>query len=89
MMMNSLVELAPHDPEVKAALQASAQRRLEAMTGLVAEAKAAGEIRDAREPDQIAVQLMVTIAGTATTMKGFLTKDQALQTIDSVLASLA
>ena len=88
MMMNSLAELAPHDPEVKEALQASAQRRLTAMTEMVTEAKAADEIHDPREPDQIAVQLMVTIAGTATTMKGFLTRDQALQTIDSVLESL-
>lgn len=88
MMMNSLAELAPHDPEVKEALQASAQRRLTAMTEMVAEAKAADEIHDPREPDQIAVQLMVTIAGTATTMKGFLTREQALQTIDNVLESL-
>ncbi len=88
MMMNSLAELAPRDPEVKEALQASAGRRLTAMTELVAAAKAAGEIRDPREPDQIAVQLMVTIAGTATTMKGFLTREQGLQTIDNVLESL-
>ena len=58
------------------------------MTELVANAKAAGEIRDPREPDQIAVQLMVTIAGSATTMKGFLTKEQALQNVDNVLESL-
>ena len=88
MMMNSLVELAPHDPQVKEALQASAARRLAAMTELVAKARAAGEIRDPREPDQIAVQLMVTIAGTATTMKGFLTREQGLETMDSVLRSL-
>ncbi len=88
MMMNSLVELAPHDPEVKEALQASAERRLTAMTDLVTAAKAAGEIHDPREPGQIAVQLMVTIAGTATTMKGFLTKEQGLETIDNVLESL-
>ena len=89
MMMNSLVELAPHDPDVKATLQASAQRRLAVMAGLVAEAQAAGEIRSTQPPDTIAVQLMVTLAGLATTMKGFLSKDQALQTIDNVLASLA
>ena len=89
MMMNSLTELAPHDPEVKEALLASGQRRLAAMTELVSAAKGAGEIRDERQPDEIALQLMVTLAGSATTMKGFLTKDQALHNIDNVLRSLA
>ena len=89
MMMNSLAELAPHDPEVKEALQASGQRRLAAMTELVGAAKEAGEIRDERQADEIALQLMVTLAGSATTMKGFLTKDQALHTVDNVLRSLS
>ncbi|MDJ0911225.1 MAG: TetR/AcrR family transcriptional regulator [Woeseiaceae bacterium] len=88
MMMNSLAELAPHDPEVKEALQASGQRRLTAMTELVGKAKDAGEIRDARQPGEIALQLMVTLAGSATTMKGFLTREQALETVDNVLRSL-
>lgn len=88
MMLNSVAELAPHDPEVKEALLANAQRRLGAMTELVGEAKAAGEIQDSRPSEDIAAQLMVTLAGSATTMKAFLTREQALHTIDGVLESL-
>ena len=89
LMVNSLVELAPHDPSVKAILQATAQRRMTKMAELVGEAQAAGEMRSDQAPEAIAMQIMVTLAGLSATLKGFLNEDQALQTIDNVLASLA
>ncbi len=88
MMINSLVELAPHDAEVKRALQMVAQREIEMMTELVSRAQDAGEIRSGREPLSIARQLMVTLAGLAATIKGFVSADEAMQTIDETIDSL-
>ena len=88
MMINSLVELAPHDPEVKQALQAVAVRESQMMTDLVSKAQQAGEIDSGRDPARIARQLMVTLAGLAATIKGFVTADQAFETIDDTIASL-
>lgn len=88
MMINSLVELAPHDPEVKSALQAVAHKELRMMTDLVAKAQQAGEIGDRRAPERIARQLMVTLAGLAATIKGFVTAEQALETVDDAVDSL-
>lgn len=89
LMVNSLVELAPHDPAVKEMLQATAQRRMQKMAELVARAQAAGEMRSDCPPEAIAMQLMVTLAGLSATMKGFIDEDQAMQTIDTVLGTLA
>lgn len=88
MMINSLVELAPHDPKVKQALQAVAGREIEMMTDLVSKAQEAGEIRSDRQPHRIARQLMVTLAGLAATIKGFVNPEEAMQTIDDTLDSL-
>ena len=88
LMVNSLVELAPHDPAVKEVLQASGQKRMAKMAGLVAEAQAAGEMRADRTPQDVAMQIMVTLAGLSATLKGFLSPEQAMATIDNVLASL-
>jgi TetR/AcrR family transcriptional repressor of nem operon len=88
MMINSLVELAPHDPEVRAALQMVAGKELGMMTELVARAQQAGEISDERDPARIARQLMVTLAGLAATVKGFVNADEALETIDDAVNSL-
>ena len=88
MMINSLVELAPHDPEVKQALQLVAGREIEMMTGLVSKAQEAGEIRSDRDPQRIARQLMVTLAGLAATVKGFVTAEEAMETIDDAIDSL-
>jgi TetR/AcrR family transcriptional repressor of nem operon len=89
LMVNSLVELAPHDPAVRELLQASAERRMGRMAALVGAAQAAGELRRDQPPEAIAMQLMVTLAGLAATLKGFLTESQALSTVDNVLATLA
>lgn len=88
MMINSLVELAPHDPEVKAALKMVAEKELNMVAELVARAQQAGEISDPRKPERIARQLMVTLAGLAATIKGFVNTEQALETIDDAITAL-
>ncbi len=89
LMINSLVELAPHDSEVKAALKKVIEQRLRMMTDLVTSAQRAGEIRSGQEPVRLARQLMVTLAGVATTVKGFMGTEQAHEVIDDLLVSWA
>ena len=61
MMINSLVELAPHDPAVKAALQGFAEQRMKVMTEMIAKAQELGEISTTAEPHKLARQLMMTM----------------------------
>jgi len=88
LMVNSLVELAPHDPDVKAALQTVAGREIRMLSDLVAKAQQAGEINSAHDPERVARQLMVTLAGIGATIKGFIGADEAMQTMDDTIASL-
>ena len=87
LVINSIVELAPHDPEIKATLQSYAGMRIQAMTQMIGLAQQAGEIRPELDPAKLARQLMITLAGAATVVKGFVTHDQALETLDGVIDS--
>ncbi len=89
LMINSLVELAPHDPEVKAALKKVIEQRMRMMTDLVTSAQRAGEIRSGQDPARLARQFMVTLAGVATTVKGFMGTEQAHEVIDDLMVSWA
>ncbi len=87
MMINAMVELAPHDPDVSKALDDVIGKRIRMMTDLIAKAQQAGEIRSQKAPERLARQLMVTLAGTAAAVKGFLTTEDAVETLDDVLES--
>ena len=87
LMINSMVELAPHDPQVKTALQKFGQQRLEAMATMIGEAQQAGQIRPELDPDMLARQLMITLAGSAAMVKGFLGRDDILKVIEALIES--
>jgi TetR/AcrR family transcriptional repressor of nem operon len=87
MMINSMVELAPHDPDVKAALQAVGGKRVRMMTDLISKAQQAGEIREGLDPHKLARQLMVTLAGAAATVKGFLHRDEIAEVLGELIDS--
>jgi TetR/AcrR family transcriptional repressor of nem operon len=87
MMINTMVELAPHDPAVKAALQGFAQQRLRAVTELIAAAQEAGEISVKAEPAKLARQLMMTMAGGAAMVKGLLRPEDFIETINDLVES--
>jgi TetR/AcrR family transcriptional repressor of nem operon len=72
MMINTLVELAPHDPEVKALLKSFGEKRMQALAGMISAAQHDGEIRAALDPRKLARQLMMALAGAATMAKGFM-----------------
>ena len=71
MMINSMVELAPHDPEVRTALQGFATQRIRVMADLIGKAQEMGEISSKMEPKKLAQQLMMALAGGAALVKGF------------------
>ena len=87
MMINSMVELAPHDPEVRERLRGFAEQRTQIMTDLIAKAQEAGEIRVKEKPEILARQLMVTLAGAAAIVKGFLTPEEATATVENLIDS--
>ena len=89
MMINTMVELAPHDPAVKAALQGFAEKRMQAITEMIAAAQASGEIKVQTEPHKLARQLMITMAGGAAMVKGLLAPEDIYETIQDLIDSWA
>ena len=87
MMINTMVELAPHDPAVKAALQRFGEKRMRAITEMIAAAQASGEIRVPTEPQKLARQLMMTLAGGAAMVKGVLAPEEMIETINGLIDS--
>ena len=87
MMINSMVELAPHDPAVKAALQGFGAQRMQAVTEMIASAQAAGEISVKTEPSKLARQLMMTMAGGAAMVKGLLEPEEFTEVMNDLIDS--
>ena len=87
MMINSVVELAPHDPAVKAALQGFGKQRMQVVTEMIANAQEAGEIAVTTEPYKLARQLMMTMAGGAAMVKGLLAPEEIKETMNELIDS--
>jgi TetR/AcrR family transcriptional repressor of nem operon len=87
MMINSMVELAPHDPAVKAALQKFGGQRMQVITEMIASAQEAGEISVKTEPHKLARQLMMTMAGGAAMVKGVLAPEDISETMNDLIDS--
>jgi TetR/AcrR family transcriptional repressor of nem operon len=85
LIINSLVELAPHDPEVKNMILDEGKRRVRVMGELLAKAQERGEIRAALDPSILARQLMISLAGSAALVKGLITTDEVLQLVDNMI----
>jgi len=85
LMINSMVELAPHDPEVKEMLMNEGQRRIQVMTELLTKAQEAGEVRPELDPARLAQQLMVGLAGAAALVKGLITTEEVMHLLESMI----
>jgi TetR/AcrR family transcriptional repressor of nem operon len=85
LMINSMVELAPHDPEVRDMLAKEGQRRIGVMTELLTKAQALGEIRAELDPLRLAQQLMVGLAGSAALVKGLITTEEVMELLESMI----
>lgn len=89
MVVNSLVEMAPHDQEVKQMIDQSYAMKQRFLTDLIDRAQRDGEITIKQEPDRLAAVLMVTLAGLAATIKGFSNTDHISYVLEDVLSSWA
>lgn len=87
MVINSLVEMAPHDQEVKQMIDQSYAMKQRFLTDLIDRAQRGGEITIKQEPDRLAAVLMVTLAGLAATVKGFSNTDHISYVLEDVLSS--
>ena len=87
LMINSMVETAPHDAEVKQLLQEFGTHRLQAVQGMIAQAQAAGEIRPELDPHKLAVSLMIAFAGSAAMIKGFMPGAQIEENLKDLIDS--
>lgn len=87
LMINSMVEMAPHDPEVKQLLQEFGTHRLQAIRGMIAQAQAAGEIRPEFDPEKLAVSLMIAFAGSAAMIKGFMPNESIVENLKDLINS--
>ena len=87
LMINSMVELAPHDPEVKGLLHRFGEQRLQAMQGMLTQAQVAGEIRGELDPHKLAVSLMIVFAGSAALVKGFMPGELIAENLENLIDS--
>jgi len=87
LMINSLVELGPHDAEVAQMLQAFAEQRIGAMTQMIGQAQKAGEIRAELEPARLAQGLMITLAGSAAMAKGYMARELIIDNLENLIDS--
>lgn len=85
LVINSMVELAPHDDEVKAAVNGFGEKRLRVIAEMIGKAQAAGEIRAELVPENLARQLMVTMAGIAATSKSLIGPEESIGLLDHTI----
>ena len=85
LVINSMVELAPHNPEVKEAVNSFGEKRLVVMAEMIDKAQQAGEIRAELVPGILATQLMVTMAGVAATTKSLIGSKEAVELLDHMI----
>jgi len=87
LMINSMVELAPHDPEVKQLLKSFGEQRMLALGGMIGAAQAAGEIRPGLDPERLAASLMIAFAGSAAMVKGFMPRELIEENLENLIDS--
>lgn len=88
MAVNAMVELAPHDPTVQQAIGVHMGGMRHSMSTAFADAQDRGQVSCARSPELLTALLMTFMAGTATMLKGPLTKSEAHELLDAQIAAL-
>ena len=85
LIINSMVELAPHDEKVRAAVQGFAEQRLRVMADMIGKAQQLGELSIKLAPEKLARQLMMTLAGSAVMVKGLVSADDIRETLNDLI----
>jgi len=88
LVMNTISELAPHDDEAKQIVAEHLQQMRSAFITAVTQGQASGQIRRGRTPEEITSMMMTFMAGLLTTMKGFVSKDDAHKLLDAQLEAV-
>ncbi len=82
MVVNTIVELAPHDPEVEQILNEDARLMQNSLIDAVTQGQVAGQINASKTPETIALLIMTFMTGLGALLKGTVTKEQAHQLLD-------
>ncbi len=88
MAINALIELAPHDQEVKGIMLDHIERMRTMFGKTVADAQAAGQISTRRPARLVTAMLLTMMAGIGTTIKGPIDKSQAHTLVDAQIEAL-
>ena len=86
--INSLVELVPHDPDVRAVMDKHMGQIRDIMTDVVRQAQMAGQISDQRPPELITMLMLTFMSGLATHLKAHYTKQEGHQMLEAQLEAL-
>jgi TetR/AcrR family transcriptional repressor of nem operon len=86
--VNALVELAPHDDDVKMIMGDHLQRMREMLSEAFANAQVAGQVSKDRPPRLLTAMLMTFMAGLAATMKSGLGEAEAHRLLDAQMDAI-
>ncbi|GAB4181039.1 MAG: TetR/AcrR family transcriptional regulator [Wenzhouxiangellaceae bacterium] len=89
MAVNTLVELAPHDPEILQVLEDAFAKRKQTVAEMIRAAQVQGQIKQTMAPEAAAQLVCTMIAGLSTSLKGILDEQQAHQVVEDFLSTLA
>ena len=88
LVLNALVELAPHDHEVRIVIDQHMGEMMASMIEGVISAQQAGQITRERPSETITAMLMTFMSGLAAQMKGRLTKAEAHELLNAQIESV-
>ena len=88
MAVNAIVEMAPDDKEIKQIMEEHVQSMRNSIVEAVTAAQEAGQIRQDRPADLIAGMIMTFVSGLSTTMKGYITTEEAHQLFDAQMEAI-
>lgn len=89
LVINALVELAPHDEEVRIVIDHHMDQMMASMTHAVVGAQKSGQISQDRPAEQVTAMLMTFMCGLATQMKGRFSKADAHALMTAQLESVS
>ena len=86
--INCLVELAPHDAEVKKILGDHMKHMRSTIGETIGDAQTAGQVRKDRPPEVLTAMIMTFMAGLAATLKSGLGKVEAHRLLDAQMDAI-
>ncbi len=89
LVVNTVTELAPHDPEVIEVLLTYQGRLIALLTDTIARGQAQGEFRTELDAERAAHLLFTVMAGLMVGMKVGVAQEQSLDTVDHALEQMA